>query len=121
LFIGCERSVPPRARVNDHAAELNGQIGGRTVSWFGRMRREAGKLDFAIYTDSNAAKELHRRDDDQPKSRDHQQKRAYASRRASGVSNVAPQDRKALREWVEFPAADGNFEGFMKSLPRTAR
>ena len=38
LFIGCERSVPPRARVNDHAAELNGQIGGRTVSWFGRMR-----------------------------------------------------------------------------------
>jgi hypothetical protein len=52
LFIGCERS----ARVNDHAAELNGQSGGRTVWWFERMRREDGKLALAIYTGSNAAK-----------------------------------------------------------------
>ena len=31
--------------------------------------------------------------------------------------NVAPQDRKALREWVEYHAAEGDFEAFMKSLP----
>src|SRR6266540_1852619 len=31
--------------------------------------------------------------------------------------NVAPQDRKALREWVEYHAAEGDFEQFMKSLP----
>ena len=31
--------------------------------------------------------------------------------------NVAPQDRKALKEWVEAHSADGDFEAFMKSLP----
>lgn len=31
--------------------------------------------------------------------------------------NIAPQDRKALREWVEYHAADGDFEQFMDSLP----
>ncbi len=31
--------------------------------------------------------------------------------------NIAPQDRKALKEWVEFHAAEGDFDAFMKSLP----
>jgi uncharacterized protein len=31
--------------------------------------------------------------------------------------NVSPQDRKALKEWVEYHAAEGDFEAFMKSLP----
>ena len=31
--------------------------------------------------------------------------------------NIAPQDRKALREWVEHHAAEGDFEKFMSSLP----
>ncbi len=31
--------------------------------------------------------------------------------------NTAPQDRKALKEWVEFHSAEGDFEEFMKSLP----
>lgn len=31
--------------------------------------------------------------------------------------NIAPQDRKALKEWVEYHAAEGDFEEFMKSLP----
>lgn len=31
--------------------------------------------------------------------------------------NVSPQDRKALKEWVEAHGADGDFEKFMKSLP----
>ena len=31
--------------------------------------------------------------------------------------NNAPQDRKALREWVEFYSAEGDFEKFIKSLP----
>lgn len=31
--------------------------------------------------------------------------------------NTAPQDRKALREWVEFHSAEGDFEKFMDSLP----
>ncbi len=31
--------------------------------------------------------------------------------------NIAPQDRTALREWVEFHAAEGDFNEFMKSLP----
>ncbi len=31
--------------------------------------------------------------------------------------NTAPQDRKALREWVEHHAAEGNFEQFIQSLP----
>lgn len=31
--------------------------------------------------------------------------------------NIAPQDRKALKEWVEFHAAEGDFEKFMQSLP----
>lgn len=31
--------------------------------------------------------------------------------------NVAPQDRKALQEWVEAHGAEGDFEAFMKSLP----
>ena len=31
--------------------------------------------------------------------------------------NVAPQDRKALQEWVESHAAEGDFEQFMQSLP----
>jgi uncharacterized protein len=31
--------------------------------------------------------------------------------------NTAPQERKALREWVEHPAAEGDFEQFMQSLP----
>jgi len=30
--------------------------------------------------------------------------------------NVAPQDRKALKEWVEYHAAEGDFDEFMKSL-----
>lgn len=31
--------------------------------------------------------------------------------------NVSPQDRQALRDWVEYHAAEGDFEEFMKSLP----
>jgi len=31
--------------------------------------------------------------------------------------NVAPQDRKALKEWVEYHAVEGDFDEFMKSLP----
>jgi hypothetical protein len=31
--------------------------------------------------------------------------------------NTAPQDRKALREWVEHHAAEGDFEQFLKTLP----
>lgn len=31
--------------------------------------------------------------------------------------NIAPQDRKALKEWVEHHAAEGDFEKFMDSLP----
>ena len=31
--------------------------------------------------------------------------------------NVAPQDRKALKEWVEYHAAEGDFDKFMQSLP----
>lgn len=31
--------------------------------------------------------------------------------------NVSPQDRNALREWVEYHSADGDFEKFMDSLP----
>src|SRR5919198_807935 len=31
--------------------------------------------------------------------------------------NVAPQDRKALKEWVEHHAAEGDFDVFLKSLP----
>lgn len=31
--------------------------------------------------------------------------------------NIAPQDRSALREWVQFHAAEGDFEKFMQSLP----
>ena len=31
--------------------------------------------------------------------------------------NVSPQDRKALKEWVEYHSAEGDFEAFMKSLP----
>jgi hypothetical protein len=31
--------------------------------------------------------------------------------------NVSPQDRKALREWVEYHAAEGDFNKFMDSLP----
>lgn len=31
--------------------------------------------------------------------------------------NNSPQDRKALRDWVEYHSAEGDFEDFMKSLP----
>jgi hypothetical protein len=31
--------------------------------------------------------------------------------------NVSPQDRKALKDWVEYHAAEGDFETFMASLP----
>jgi hypothetical protein len=31
--------------------------------------------------------------------------------------NVSPQDRKALKEWVEHHEAEGDFDQFMKSLP----
>lgn len=31
--------------------------------------------------------------------------------------NLAPQDRKALHEWVEVKAAEGDFDKFIKSLP----
>lgn len=31
--------------------------------------------------------------------------------------NVAPQDRKALKEWVEYHTAEGDFDKFMESLP----
>jgi hypothetical protein len=31
--------------------------------------------------------------------------------------NVSPHDRKALKDWVEFHAAEGDFEKFMASLP----
>jgi hypothetical protein len=31
--------------------------------------------------------------------------------------NIAPQDRKALKEWVECHSAEGDFDKFMKSLP----
>lgn len=33
------------------------------------------------------------------------------------LRNVAPQDRKALKEWVEYHAAEGDFNKFMESLP----
>lgn len=33
------------------------------------------------------------------------------------LRNVGPQDRKALRDWVEFHTADGDFEKFIASLP----
>ncbi len=33
------------------------------------------------------------------------------------LRNVGPQDRKALRDWVEFHTAEGDFEKFMDSLP----
>jgi len=33
------------------------------------------------------------------------------------MRSVGPQDRKALREWVEAHAAEGDFEKFIKSLP----
>ena len=33
------------------------------------------------------------------------------------LRNVGPQDRKALRDWVEFHTAEGDFEKFMASLP----
>jgi len=31
--------------------------------------------------------------------------------------SVGPQDRMALKEWVEYHTAEGDFEAFMKSLP----
>jgi len=31
--------------------------------------------------------------------------------------NVSPQDRKALKDWVEYHAAEGDFDAFMQSLP----
>ena len=31
--------------------------------------------------------------------------------------NVAPQDRKALKDWVEYHTAEGDFDKFMNSLP----
>jgi hypothetical protein len=33
------------------------------------------------------------------------------------MRSVGPQDRKALREWVEHHAAEGDFENFIQSLP----
>lgn len=33
------------------------------------------------------------------------------------LRNVAPQDRKALKEWVEYHTAEGDFEKFMAELP----
>ena len=33
------------------------------------------------------------------------------------LRNVSPQDRKALKDWVEVHSAEENFERFMKSLP----
>lgn len=33
------------------------------------------------------------------------------------LRNVGPQDRKALRDWVEFHTAEGDFEKFISSLP----
>lgn len=33
------------------------------------------------------------------------------------LRNVGPQDRKALRDWVEFHTAEGDFDKFMDSLP----
>jgi uncharacterized protein len=33
------------------------------------------------------------------------------------LRNVGPQDRKALKDWVEFHTAEGDFEKFMDSLP----
>lgn len=33
------------------------------------------------------------------------------------LRNVAPQDRKALKEWVEAHSAEGDFEQFIQSLP----
>lgn len=33
------------------------------------------------------------------------------------LRNVGPQDRKALKDWVEFHTAEGDFEKFMESLP----
>jgi hypothetical protein len=33
------------------------------------------------------------------------------------MRSVGPQDRKALREWVEHHAAEGDFENFINSLP----
>lgn len=33
------------------------------------------------------------------------------------LRNVGPQDRKALRDWVEFHTAEGDFDKFMASLP----
>lgn len=31
--------------------------------------------------------------------------------------NVSPQDRKALKDWVEYHSAEGDFNAFMQSLP----
>lgn len=31
--------------------------------------------------------------------------------------NIAPQDRNALKDWVEYHAAEGDFDKFMQSLP----
>lgn len=31
--------------------------------------------------------------------------------------NVSPQDRKAMKEWVEYHSAEGDFDKFMQSLP----
>lgn len=31
--------------------------------------------------------------------------------------NVSPQDRKALKDWVEYHSAEGDFDKFMQSLP----
>jgi hypothetical protein len=33
------------------------------------------------------------------------------------LRSVGPQDRDALRDWVEYHAAEGNFESFISSLP----
>ena len=33
------------------------------------------------------------------------------------LRNVAPQDRAALKDWVEYHAAEGDFEEFMRTLP----
>jgi hypothetical protein len=35
--------------------------------------------------------------------------------------NTSPQDRKALKEWVEHHAAEGDFDAFMDSLPHLPR
>lgn len=31
--------------------------------------------------------------------------------------NVSPQDRKAMKDWVEYHSAEGDFDAFMQSLP----